>query len=65
MWFSLVSKLNNQIKEKSLKALVKVTVVLWDFFLQQGRTPHIVCRSKEMRTLLAMNSSAAANVSMG
>lgn len=32
---------------------------------KQGRTPHIVCRSKEMRTLLSMNSSAAANVSMG
>ncbi|XP_062585727.1 uncharacterized protein LOC134247368 isoform X2 [Saccostrea cucullata] len=32
---------------------------------KQGRTPHMFCRSKEMRTLLAMNSSAALNVSMG
>nr|XP_022302301.1 uncharacterized protein LOC111110199 isoform X3 [Crassostrea virginica] len=32
---------------------------------KQGRTPHILCRSKEMRSLLAMNSSAAQNVSMG
>ncbi|XP_048762419.2 uncharacterized protein LOC125670992 isoform X2 [Ostrea edulis] len=30
-----------------------------------GKAPHMFCKSKEMRSLLAMNSSAALNFSMG
>lgn len=75
LWFCHYFR-NWLITKEESKALVKVVVsllifrsnlccILGCFFSQQGRTPHIVCRSKEMRTLLSMNSSAAANVSMG